>query len=194
MSLDVECEIVYWMLRLRICPPSCMPLTVNSKLSLSRMMLTASLDMSEPEMFIAIPRSTFFSAVESFIPLPITPKMCPRACACLHTHGRFRRLWVVVHDRHDFDPSEVEAPNCLAHAVLRRVLERDEIEEGVSARGVDVLVEYVVSGVGHAWEDGLRTGNDAVSEAMYCVSACQFRCMRSKIETKPTLLASSYVF
>jgi hypothetical protein len=93
MTSGVEWLIVYWMLRLRfekMRRPSWTPLTVLAKLSSRRIMFAASLLTSEPEMFIAMPRSAFLSAGLSFTPSPVTPTMWPSACARL-TAGRVSR-------------------------------------------------------------------------------------------------------
>lgn len=76
----------YRMERLRFAKirrPSLTPSTMVEKSSSSRSMLAASFETSEPEMFIAIPRSAFLSAGASLTPSPVTPTMCPSAWACL---------------------------------------------------------------------------------------------------------------
>jgi hypothetical protein len=51
--------------------PSVITLTVNAKLSSSRIMFAASLDTSEQDMFIQISKSAFLRAGESITPLPV---------------------------------------------------------------------------------------------------------------------------
>ena len=57
--------------------PSSTPVTMEAKLSSSRIMSAACLDTSEPAMPMAMPMSAFFSAGESFTPSPVTATMAP---------------------------------------------------------------------------------------------------------------------
>ena len=59
--------------------PSSTPVTMEAKLSSSRIMSAACLDTSEPAMPMAMPMSAFFSAGESFTPSPVTATMAPCA-------------------------------------------------------------------------------------------------------------------
>ncbi|CAG5106645.1 Protein of unknown function [Cotesia congregata] len=53
--------------------PSSTPVTIEAKLSSSRIMSAACFDTSEPEIPIATPMSAFFKAGESFTPSPGVP-------------------------------------------------------------------------------------------------------------------------
>ena len=57
--------------------PSSTPVTMEAKLSSSRIMSAACLETSEPAMPMATPMSAFFRAGESFTPSPVTATMAP---------------------------------------------------------------------------------------------------------------------
>ncbi|CAD6226720.1 GSCOCG00005880001-RA-CDS [Cotesia congregata] len=58
------------MFDVKIRRPSSTPVTIEAKLSSSRIMSAACFDTSEPEIPIATPMSAFFKAGESFTPSP----------------------------------------------------------------------------------------------------------------------------
>lgn len=57
--------------------PSSTPVTIEAKLSSSRIMSAACLETSEPAMPMATPMSAFFRAGESFTPSPVTATIAP---------------------------------------------------------------------------------------------------------------------
>lgn len=57
--------------------PSSTPVTMEAKLSSSRIMSAACLETSEPAMPMATPMSAFFRAGESFTPSPVTATIAP---------------------------------------------------------------------------------------------------------------------